>query len=321
MPNIVTLGETMALIRSNIAGHQGSRSQMTLGFGGAESNLSVALTRLGNDVTWFSQLGSDAFGRMIATELRGEGINVRAITIDDAPTGLMVKTSGLAGTQDVTYYRKDSAAARINTEDIPTDLFAGADLFHTSGITLAISESAREACLATLAKAKQENVRVSFDINHRTRLWSQEEAAPFYRQALSYADIVFAGRAEAALITTLDPQSNPQDLLTSLQELTAGYVVLKEGEEGSWTLLDGNLIHVPAISISAVDTVGAGDGFAAGFLDALLKSETLDLAACLEAGNRVGAFACLNSGDWEGYPTPDQLQLIDAPTGVEIVSR
>ena len=321
MPNIVTLGETMALIRSNIAGHQGSRSQMTLGFGGAESNLSVALTRLGNDVTWFSQLGSDAFGRMIATELRGEGINVRAITIDDAPTGLMVKTSGLAGTQDVTYYRKDSAAARINTEDIPTDLFAGADLFHTSGITLAISESAREACWATLAKAKQENVRVSFDINHRTRLWSQEEAAPFYRQALSYADIVFAGRAEAALITTLDPQSKPQDLLASLQELTAGYVVLKEGEEGSWTLLDGNLIHVPAISISAVDTVGAGDGFAAGFLDKLLKSETLDLAACLEAGNRVGAFACLNSGDWEGYPTPDQLQLIDAPAGVEIVSR
>lgn len=142
----------MALIRSNSAGHQGSRSQMTLGFGGAESNLSVALTRLGNHVTWFSQLGADAFGRMIATELRGEGIDVRAKTIDDAPTGLMVKTSGLAGTQDVTYYRKDSAAARISDSDIPENLFAGADLFHTSGITLAISKSARETCLVALKK-------------------------------------------------------------------------------------------------------------------------------------------------------------------------
>lgn len=311
----------MALIRSNIAGHQGSRSQLTLGFGGAESNLSVALTRLGNDVTWFSQLGADAFGRMIATELRGEGIDVQAKTVDAAPTGLMVKTSGLAGTQDVTYYRKDSAAARLSASDIPDDLFVGVDLFHTSGITLAISESAREACLAAISKAKQENVRISFDINHRTRLWSHEEAAPFYRQALAHADIIFAGRSEAALVTDLDPQSEPQVLLAALQTLTAGYVVLKEGEEGSWTLLDGNLIHVPAISISAVDTVGAGDGFAAGFLDSFLKGETLDLAACLEAGNRVGAFACLNSGDWEGYPTPEQLQLIDAPAGVEIVSR
>lgn len=321
MPNIVTLGETMALIRSNSAGHQGSRSQMTLGFGGAESNLSVALTRLGNHVTWFSQLGADAFGRMIATELRGEGIDVRAKTIDDAPTGLMVKTSGLAGTQDVTYYRKDSAAARISDSDIPENLFAGADLFHTSGITLAISKSARETCLVALKKAQQEQVRISFDINHRTRLWSQEEAAPYYRQAFSYADVVFAGRAEAALVTDLDPQSDPQDLLAALQNLTKGYVVLKEGEEGSWTLLNNELIHVPAIPITAVDTVGAGDGFAAGFIDAFLKSETLDLASCLEAGNRVGAFACLNSGDWEGYPTPEQLRLIDDPVGIEIVSR
>src|SRR5699024_6953099 len=148
VPNIVTLGETMALIRSNIAGHQGSRSQMTLGFGGAESNLSVALTRLGNHVTWLSELGADAFGRMMATELRRVGIDVRAKSLDDAPTGLMVKTSGLAGTQDVTYYRKDSAAARISDSDIPEDLFAGADLFHTSGITLAISKSARETGLA-----------------------------------------------------------------------------------------------------------------------------------------------------------------------------
>ena len=175
--------------------------------------------------------------------------------------------------------------------------------------------------MAALKKAQQEKVRTSFDINHRTRLWPQEKAAPFYRQALSYADIVFAGRAEAALVTDLDPQSDPQVLLSALQHLTTGYVVLKEGEEGSWALRDNELIHVPAIAITAVDTVGAGDGFAAGFIDAFLKSGTLDLASCLESGNRVGAFACLNSGDWEGYPTPDQLRLIDAPVGIEIVSR
>src|SRR5699024_12758210 len=152
----------MALIRSNIAGHQGSRSQMTLGFGGAESNLSVALTRLGNHVTWFSQLGADAFGRMIATELRGEGIDVRAKSIDDAPTGLMGKTSGLAGTQDVTYYRKESAAARISDSDIPEVLFWGADRFHTSGFTFAISKSECEYWFSSVKQPQRDTVSCSY---------------------------------------------------------------------------------------------------------------------------------------------------------------
>ena len=325
MPKIVTLGETMALIRSNSPGHQGSRSQMTFGFGGAESNLSVALTRLGNEVTWFSQLGSDAAGRMIATELRGEGVDVIARRLDEAPTGLMMKTTGLAGIQEVTYYRSNSAATLLKPSDIPADIFTNAKLFHTSGISLAISTSSRETALAAIKKAKEQGILVSFDVNHRTRLWSANEAAPHYRSAIAQADIVFAGRAEAALVTGLDPSADPLELLVGMQELTSAVVILKEGTEGSWAIQNSELIHSPAVEITAVDTVGAGDGFAAGFIDEFLKStesnRELFLTSCLASGNRVGAFACLNEGDWEGYPLPAQLKLLDTAGAGETVNR
>lgn len=325
MPKIVTLGETMALVRSNSPGHQGSRSQMTFGFGGAESNLSVALTRLGNNVTWFSQLGSDAAGRMIATELRGEGVHVVAQRIDEAPTGIMMKTTGLAGIQEVTYYRSNSAATLLKPSDIPADLFTNAKLFHTSGISLAISSSSRDTAFTAIQEANAQGVLVSFDVNHRTRLWSANEAAPHYRSAIAQANIVFAGRAEAGLVTGLDPSADPLQLLEGMQALTSGIVVLKEGTEGSWVLQDSKLIHSPSVDINAVDTVGAGDGFAAGFLDEFLRTTETDrnlmLTNCLSSGNRVGAFACLNEGDWEGYPLPAELKLLDTAEAAETVNR
>lgn len=308
MSHVVTLGETMGLIRADESGHVGSRSRMSAGFGGAESNFAVAMTRLGHDATWVSRLGDDEFGRMITHELRGERVQL-AVTHADAPTGLMIKFSQLPGRQSVAYYRAGSAASTLAPEDLPAETIREADLLHITGITLAISESARKTAFAAVEIAREAGTTVSFDVNHRARLWNAETAIPVYRHMAELADIVFAGREEASLLADLEANSDPEELLRALSGLGIKHPVLKEGTEGAWGLFNGNMLHADAVPVNAVDTVGAGDGFAAGFLSAFLKNESQ--ADCLENGALVGAFACLTYGDWEGYPTVDDLKLLD----------
>lgn len=298
----------MGLIRANETGHVGSRTQMSAGFGGAESNFAVAMTRLGHDATWISRLGRDEFGRMITHELRGEGVDL-GVTYVDAPTGLMTKFSPMPGRQSVSYYRAGSAASTLVPADLPVDTIREADLLHITGITLAISESARETAFAAVEIARAAGTTVSFDVNHRARLWDEDFARPVYRRMARLADVVFAGREEASLVTGLDRECQPEDVIQALSDLNIKYPVVKEGAEGAWGMSESGVTHAPAVPVEAVDTVGAGDGFAAGFLSAFLEGQAP--ASCLEKGTLVGAFACLTYGDWEAYPTTKDLALLN----------
>lgn len=309
MRRIVTLGETMGLFRSTESGRIGSRSHLNVGLGGAESNLAVALTRLGNDVTWAGRVGRDEVGRMIIRELRGEGITLH-YSESDTPTGLMLKVSPLPGRQVVSYYRRGSAASELSEADLPEEAIATADALHITGITLAISESARATAFRAAEIARGNGTLVSFDVNHRSRLWENGEAASHYRSFAEISDIVLAGLQEASFVTGDDSANttNVDRMLQVMASMGISCPVIKEGTEGSWTLINGTTHHQPAIAVDAVDTVGAGDGFAAGFLSSYLDDHSL--RNCLEMGAKVGAFACLSYGDWEGYPTLQDLELL-----------
>ena len=142
---------------------------LTLRFAGAESNFAIALARLGIDVAWISKLGRDPFGDLILAAVAGEGVETRWVLRDDAPTGLFCKWRA-GGRSHVTYRRAGSAASRLQVGDVPDEALDGVQVVHLTGITMAISESARELVLDVARRAKERGATVVFDPNFRPAL-------------------------------------------------------------------------------------------------------------------------------------------------------
>ena len=310
-PRVLTFGETMGLATNQHLGRMTTSRDYSMSFGGAESNVAIALARLGIPSTWVSRLGSDPFGDLIVRELRSESVTVVAERDPNRPTGFMLKERRTSGMGAVYYWRRDSAAASLRPSDVSDELIAGADLMHVTGITPALSDDARATVFDALRRAAMAGVPVSFDVNHRTSLWSSESAAAAYREILPYCRVVFAGDDEAALIVGEVP---PSDLARRLVELGARDAVIKLGAAGCVALIDGEPFHRPARRVDVVDTVGAGDAFVAGYLsEAVVGSSP---AARLERAVTTGAFACTSRGDWEGSATRGDLLDFERSEGV-----
>jgi 2-dehydro-3-deoxygluconokinase len=309
MSRVVTFGETMALLRPEETGSLADVDRLSIGIGGAESNVAIGLARLGTEVAWLGRIGADGLGERIVRELRGEGVEVVAVVDEDAPTGLMIKERLATGTaRPVIYYRTASAGSRITTDDIAALAIPEAALLHVTGITPALSPTAHDAVLMAIAIATVAEIPVSFDVNHRAALWRDRDPAPIYREIATAANIVFAGLDEAQLLVGSDLAA--ADAAQAIAELGPTQVVIKLGADGCLALIDGERHEVPAVAVQVVDTVGAGDAFVAGYLAELLAG--LPARERLATAVKTGAFACLSPGDWEGYPRRDQLGLLDA---------
>jgi 2-dehydro-3-deoxygluconokinase len=304
---VVTIGETMALVRSAQAGSLSTESEMRLGIGGAESNVAIALARLGTAATWVGRVGADPLGERVLRELRAEGVDVRAIEEPSAPTGLMVKESRTPTSTRVLYYRAGSAGSTLQPSDLDVADIPSASLLHVSGITPALSESAAATIDVAIDRAVQSGVPVSFDVNHRSSLWVGRDATEVYRRLAARATIVFAGEDEARLLAAGD---TPAQLAHTIAELGPSQVIIKLGPDGCLALIDGVEYSRDAVRISPVDTVGAGDAFVAGYLAEFLAG--LPVADRLTTAVKTGAFACLNTGDWEGFARRSELALLDA---------
>jgi 2-dehydro-3-deoxygluconokinase len=312
-PYVLTFGETMALMRADQVGPLAHASTMSLGIGGSESNVAIGLRRLGVQAVWCGRIGADSLGQLVEREIRAEGVDVRIAVDPSAPTGLMIKERRTPHAQRVSYYRAGSAGSRIASTDIDEQLIAEAGLLHVSGITPALSAQAEATLRHAIDVARTAGVPVSFDLNFRGNLWSAEGAGSVYRDIIPLADIVFAGEDEAAIAVGA---GEPEDLARRIAGLGPGQAVIKLGADGALALIDGTVFRQPAVPVSVVDTVGAGDAFVAGYLAELMEGrgpqERLRTAAA------TGAFTCLVPGDWEGFPRRHELALLEAK---EPVSR
>lgn len=305
-PYVVTLGETMALLHNQTPGRLAHVAELRLGIGGAESNVAIALTRLGIPACWIGRVGADSLGERVLRELRAEGVQLHAVVDRQAATGLMVKERRTADASHVWYYRAGSAGGRLSPADLPPGLIEGASLLHVTGITPALSATAHEAVSEAVARAHSAGVAVSFDVNHRSSLWSGRDAAAVYHELAGAASIVFAGEDEARLLAPA--ASSPAELATAIAALGPTQVIIKLGADGCHALIDGVGYDQPAVPVRVVDTVGAGDAFVAGYLAELLTGK--DAAGRLRTAVATGAFACSVSGDWEGLPRREDLDLL-----------
>ena len=314
--DVVTFGESMVVFSANINGPLRHVHTFNKSLGGAESNLASAVAKLNHSVGWFSKVSDDEFGRFVISAIKGEGVDTSRVIIDkERSTGLLFKERYQRSNPNVYYYRKNSAASSLSPEDIDEEYIKSAKILHLTGITPALSISARKAVYKAIEIAKANNVLVSFDPNIRLKLWSIEEAKEVLVDIASKADIVMPGLDEAELLLGLTDKDEVCDYFLNKE---AKIVVVKLGAEGCYIKDKKEGIQVAGYNVSDLiqDTAGAGDGFAAGFLSGCL--ENLPLKEIGEYANGVGAMATLVQGDMEGYPYYDQLlEFIGKKKGVD----
>ena len=313
--DVVTIGESMVLFQP--MGDKGIKYEplFTKSLAGAESNVSIGLTRLGKKVRWISKLGKDSFGDFVLSTLAGEGVDVsNAIRDERFPTAVYFKETKSFGDPTVYYYRKNSAASHLKPSDVCMEWMEGARHLHVTGITPALSDNAAATVRKAMELAKEMGLTISFDPNLRRKLWGEEEARRVLLSLIPLCDVFLPGVDEAQFL--LGNQSI-EDYGKMFLEMGPKVVVLKLGEEGSIGFTWGNTVKAaPHVVKNVIDTVGAGDAFAAGFLSVFLDEQaqaaltSSSLKKALTRANIFGALATQFRGDWEGIPTLDELNSL-----------
>jgi 2-dehydro-3-deoxygluconokinase len=307
--DVITYGETMGVFESDRIGPLRMGGPMRLSVAGAESTVAVGVARLGGSAHWIGVVGDDEIGQLILRVLHAEQVQTEGVVIaPDAPTSLLLKERRSTRVSRVRYYRRGNAGALLAPEHVAPEQVAEARILHLSGITPALSSSARAATFLALELARQRGRTRCVDLNYRSALWTTDEARPVLRDMVKHADIVLATQEEAALVTGL-PTADPLEAAESLGRLGPTLAVVKRGAEGAVAWDDGCKRVVPPHRTQVCDPMGAGDGFAAGLLADLARGRTPEEA--LETAAAVAAVSVACQGDWEGLPTcaeVDQLR-------------
>ena len=208
----------MAMFVAKTCGPLHEVEEFTRMLAGAEVNVAIGLKRLGHSVAYVTKLGTDPFGTYIENKLKSEGLDVQISKDEDHFTGYQLKGKVMEGDPEVFYYRRNSAASCLSTEDIEKVNLEGARVLHITGIPPALSKSCCKATYRLIERAREKNMLVSFDPNLRPTLWeSQEVMIETINDIASRADIVLPGTAEGKILMGSD---KPEGHVCGLKKTT-----------------------------------------------------------------------------------------------------
>ena len=308
---VLLAGEVMAVLRARQPLRLGG--QVTLSVAGSEGNVAIGMARLGVPVRFAGRAGDDELGALVLRTLRAEAVDVSACRTDPgAPTGLFLLEPGPGGRSRAIYHRRGSAGSNFSVADADAAWGPDVDLLVVSGITPALSAAARQATERLITLARAAEVPVAFLVNHRSALWASDEAAARVLGPLAaQATVVLAAERELALIGR--PGAADEETAASLRSAGVAEVVVTRGAAGAACWAGEGSFRENAVPVQAVDTVGAGDAFAAGYLTARRLGRPVPER--LVTGARVAAFAVATYGDWEGLPTRNDVALLEIEDG------
>lgn len=302
--DVITIGDAMIAMCPREKGPIIFSDNFKRKVGGAELNVAIGCARLGLKVGFISRLGNDDFGKYILKTIRGEAIDISEVKlVDGYQTSVYFREILSDGSSRSFYYRENSPTSIMKCEELNEEYFRETKILHITGVFPSISKNNQEIILEAIKLAKKNNLIISFDPNIRLKMWTKEEANSYIEKILPYVDIILVGDEE---IEILLGDTSIENAIKTFRSYGIGKVVVKKGAKGA-VGSDGNSIYeVEAIKPKAlVDTVGAGDGFASGFLTALCKDKSFE--ECVEFGNAVGSLVVGVEGDNEGLPYYDDV--------------
>lgn len=307
MVDVVTMGETMIQLNAFTSGPLRYVNYFEKHAAGTESNVAVGVVRMGHSAGWISRLGDDELGRYIHNFLKGEGVEVTKVTFDPgASTGLyfVQRDYPVPGKSVVYYYRKGSAASKLSPKDLDLDYISSARVFHTTGVTLALSQTCRETVDIAFKAAARGGAEISLDTNIRLKLWSPTEARETLTGYIGLCNILFTDTEDSEIIIGEKDPSKAAERFLSMGPKT---VVVKMGDKGAYVANSaGERAMVEAHKVPVVDTIGAGDAFDAAFLSCRLRGLGLDRS--LKVANAAGALCITVRGDVEAIPSFEDVE-------------
>jgi 2-dehydro-3-deoxygluconokinase len=297
--DVYTFGE--AMLRLSVPPGDRLRTAPTFDVtvGGAESNVAMALARLGRRVAWGSRLPQNELGRRVAETIAATGADVSGVTwCDDGRLGtFFIELRSAPASPMVIYDRAGSVAASLTIEDLSAGALDTARWVHTTGITPALSEACRDTTLAAVQQVQARGGRISLDVNYRARLWPPDVACRTIDELAAAADLILCSAEDAAHV--FGCAGDPADVVQRLSDRWGcPLVVLTVGAGGVVWCDEGAIASVDGVPTShIVDRIGAGDSLAAGVLHGVLDGD-------LEAGVRLGvAMAAITLGTrGDAYP-------------------
>jgi 2-dehydro-3-deoxygluconokinase len=285
--DIVALGEPM--VEFNQTGERDGRLYLQ-GFGGDTSNFAIAAARQGARVAYLSAVGDDPYGAMLRALWDREGVDHAGVRTNAQAFSAIYFVTHDARGHHFHFFRAGSAASRMVPADLSLQTIRSAKLLHLSGISLAISESARETGFAAMAAAREAGVAVSFDTNLRLKLWSLDLARAVTESALRRCTIALPSYDDMTVLTGL---SAPDAIVDHCLALGARTVALKLGADGAIVADSQQRNRIAPHRCTPVDATGAGDTFGGTFIARVVAGDSP-----LEAGRYAAVAAALST---EGY--------------------
>lgn len=331
MAKVVTFGEIMLRLVPQGFLRFIQADSFEASYGGAEANVAVSLANYGVDVSFVTKLPENAIGSAAVNALRRYGVNTSRIVRGGKRIGIYYLEKGASQRGSIVIYDRDnSAIQKALVSDFDWGgIFEGAEWFHFTGITPALGDNLAEICLSACRKAKELGIKVSCDLNYRSKLWAKDKASEVMSRLMPHVDICIANEEDAADV--FDIKAADTDVTSGKLEKTSYKYVARElqqrfgfekvaitlrksisASDNNWgaMLYDGNEFYFSKeYKIHIVDRVGGGDSFAAGLLYGFLvgcdPQKTLEFAV---------AASCLKQtieGDFNHVSVDEVLKLAD----------
>ncbi len=291
---VITFGELM--LRLAPEGYlrfvQSEKFQAT--FGGAEANVAVSLANYGINASFVSKLPNHEIGQMAVNSLRKFGVDTSLIVRGGERVGIYYCEKGASQRPSkVIYDRAYASIAMAKKEDFNWDkIFDGADWFHFTGITPALSDNMAEICIIACKEAKKRNIKISCDLNFRKKLWSKEKAGKVMGEICAYLDYCIANEEDAKDVFSIEAEDtditsgklNHEGYISVAKQLTERFnlkgvaITLRESlsaNDNNWSAMlytDNKAYFSKKYAMHIVDRVGGGDSFGAGLIYSLLNN-------------------------------------------------
>jgi 2-dehydro-3-deoxygluconokinase len=275
---------------------------------GTESNVAVAVARMGFTSRWLSRLPDNVLGHRIVDTIAGQGVDCSYVNWSDTERAgvYFIEFGASPRPTKVLYDRVPSAARSMDETTFDLSLVGKAKIIHLTGITVALSAGCSRLVETIVARANDLKIPIVFDVNYRALLWSYKECRSKLAPLLSKVDTLIVSKRDLEAIFEI-----AGDTATSAKELHRLFgmprIAITTGDAGAAGFENSDCVVVPGYPVEMVDRIGAGDSFAAGVISGLLEGNFI---RGLQYGVAMSALQLTTEGDLFRLTRKDVLQLM-----------
>ena len=280
-------------------------TQFSRYLGGSSANMAVGLSRLGAQVGIAAAVGTDALSDFLVACLKSEHVDTQYVRrVPGALPSLCLTEISPPDKFPQVFYRNNPADVQLDLDEEALAYLGTGRLFITNGTSLCASPS-RESTYRAIESAKAADSQVVLDVDYRSMSWRRpEDAGLGIRLALPMVDVLIGNDLELKLVAGVDDLDGAARALRPRVKM----LVSKLGAEGTRVWTDDGPVFMPPYQVEVLSTIGAGDGFASGFLYALLQDKSIE--ECLHYGNAAAAIVVSRQSCSEAMPTLEEVETM-----------